>query len=151
MHEPDYSRGTRLYIPRPGSHAAEFIAPGSAIVGHELEDGRIEIYYEGSIYGPHKPFEEKLLHAWDRCVVSYPTIARSILEADELIQVGVVDAITQPRVRWTDDRRTIEQAQHWLNRNATPKLAPLRMAARSTATISGDDSAGSDDHNRRVS
>jgi hypothetical protein len=76
------------------------IKPGSAIVGQPSDSrsagpgdsGReavlLNIYYEGDVYGHMRGFEEMLLHAADRMLANYPTIARAWVPFDSMRRVG---------------------------------------------------------------
>lgn len=80
-----------IYVPRDERKVG--IAPGSAIVGRDRPTpGTVEVYYEGDVYGSMgKDYNRMLMHAADRLVARYPTVARSWLPEDELIRVGTYD------------------------------------------------------------
>jgi hypothetical protein len=99
----DLSRKTFM-IMAPVSERSSFIAPGSAIIG-ALKDQEIEIYYEGAVHQQNMTFEEKCLHAADRFVTRYPTIACAILPERALKQIGTYsfnDDGTDRQVEITD-------------------------------------------------
>lgn len=67
------------------------ILPGSAIVGTgEIENGHTLVYFEDNRYGAGdlQRFIMRCLHAHDRMVQHYPTIAKAVLPVDGLLQVG---------------------------------------------------------------
>lgn len=78
-----------IFVPRSGSSLR--IAKGSAIVGRDTGTDELTVYYEGGIYNPQMSYDEKLLHAADRLVVRYPTVARTITPRAELVPVGTYD------------------------------------------------------------
>jgi hypothetical protein len=67
------------------------VRPGSAIVGRRDDNGQVLIYFEGNVYGYMTDFDEMLLHAADRLVSRYPTVARAVVGASELAEVGYYD------------------------------------------------------------
>lgn len=85
-----------LYVPRSDSHLTRMIDPGSAVVGEPLDDiSRVAISFEGNRYGSMRDFDEMVLHATDRLVTRYPTVARAWVLEDELVPVGLVDRDTR--------------------------------------------------------
>jgi hypothetical protein len=105
-----------LYVPAPSSHLNQTIDAGAAIVGEPLisddsnranrqaaDEDWIVIYYEGNRYGSMRDFDEMVLHAADRLVTGYPTIARSWVLPDDLVAVGTVDRNTRTIVSITDE------------------------------------------------
>lgn len=92
MNEPDLTRGTKLYVPAPDTPYRTIIKPGSGCVGTNYGMGRIELYYEGGIYSQVnvRTFEEKVFHAWSRCVYRASTSAIVALDEGQLIEVGDV-------------------------------------------------------------
>lgn len=79
-----------IFVPASAEVKA-VVRPGSAIVGRRGDDGQVLIYFEGDIYGHMKGFDEMLLHAADRLVTRYPTVARAVVGASELAEVGYYD------------------------------------------------------------
>lgn len=93
-----------VYVPKHPPLAA-VIAQGSAVVGSAASDwfgpadrsgedfGRIVIDYEGAHYGQSNmvTFADKAVHAADRHTEHYPTVARSFVPADDVIEVGIFD------------------------------------------------------------
>lgn len=107
-------RTVNVYVPAPGAKMlASLLDPGSAIAGIELQGGDVLIYYEGGRYGQvgFDRYETRLLHAAGRLVQRYPTVARSVEAADDLVCVGTYDVETcelrienaEPLARWIGD------------------------------------------------
>jgi hypothetical protein len=85
--------GRTVYVPSPTSPLRKTIRAGSGIVGTTQADGRILIDYEGNLYGAVglEVYEERVFHAYDRHTwhgVGYPTVARQLVDRDEVIKVG---------------------------------------------------------------
>ncbi len=83
----------RVYVPM--AERQQGIAKGSGIVGVE-DDGhgghRLLVYYEGDLYRADKrPYPDLVYHAADRMATAYPTVARALVRADSLLQVGTFD------------------------------------------------------------
>jgi len=83
MHETRY----RLYVPAPGVDT--HIDAGSAIVG-DIRDGMHDVHYERGGASNVRTFEERIIHAAGRRAHRYPTVARSLLPATDLVDVGSV-------------------------------------------------------------
>lgn len=102
-----------VYVPVAGSALEQAIAPRSAIVGSEVAGSdRVRIDYEGNLYGAESMvrYEDKLLHAASRHVTRYPTVARRVVEADQLLRVG---SYSYPQRRLdVDDGEALES---WLS------------------------------------
>lgn len=103
MIEPD---GRTVYVPAPGSDLRRTIAPGSGIVGTAVPGtDKVLIDYEGAIYGQAMDYEERIYHAHDRHTWrgrGYPTAARVLVDAGELVEVGTLTRIAhRPWVRVT--------------------------------------------------
>jgi hypothetical protein len=99
------ARRTLMIMVAVDRSCAPFVAPKSAIIGAWYGGTEIEIYYEGAIHQQNMTFEEKCLHAADRFVTRYPTIARAILPANQLKQIGTYsfnDDGTERQVEITD-------------------------------------------------
>lgn len=104
-----------VYVPRPGTYAAQRIAKGSGIVGVPAGD-EVLIHYEGNLYGAQniRTFEDKLLHAADRLLTNYPTSAKMQVPETDLEAVGTYDLPTRTFLTaplrdrivadWTDPR-----------------------------------------------
>lgn len=94
-----------VYVPADGRSTA-IIAPGSAVVGLITgvgpEGGWVSVYYEGWLNGPMQYgdrdarglWEAGLLHAADRMVTDYPTIAQARLPLKTLRKVGTYNPKT---------------------------------------------------------
>lgn len=82
-----------VYVPTDPRSLA-MIARHSGVVGMPGEGDWIDTYYEGWTLGqytdlePRARWEHGILHATDRMVTNYPTIARAHLPHDTLTQVG---------------------------------------------------------------
>lgn len=63
---------------------------------------RVLIYYEGNHYGFMSGWDEMVLHAADRLITRYPTIACASVLAEELVPVGQVDEASRTVVDITD-------------------------------------------------
>lgn len=85
-----------VYVPVESDPFSAMILPGSAIVGLPLkyDAERTLVYYEGGKYMIME-FSEKLLHAVDRMVVCYPTVAMATPKTEALKQVGTYDVATK--------------------------------------------------------
>jgi hypothetical protein len=92
-----------LYVPALSSHLNRMIDPGSAIVGEALDTGRIAICFEGNRFGFMRDWNEMVLHAADRLVTRYPTVARAWVIPSDLVPVGIVDRDTRTIVSITDE------------------------------------------------
>ena len=86
----------KIYVPRPSADQPAgdeirflHILRGSGIVGSPDGIG-IRIDYEGNHNGACniKTWEDKVFHAAGRHVSRYPTIARSVADAGQLIEIG---------------------------------------------------------------
>lgn len=107
----------KVYVPAPGTFLAIRIIKGSGIVGRSLgpeAGGRIRIDYEGAKHNPSniRTYEDKLFHAAGRHLQNYPTVARSWVPAEELIEIGeyfVDDETWERRLVITDH----ETHQKW--------------------------------------
>jgi hypothetical protein len=85
-----------VYVLKDGPEASEAfgIARGSAIVGKDIdtdEEADLLVYFEGNFFGSHeiKVFAGRCLHAHSRWAMNYPTVAKSRVAKDDLIQVAV--------------------------------------------------------------
>lgn len=91
-----------IYIPAPGSHLRAMIDAGSGIVGtparewmgHDATDegdsSRIVIDYEGNRFRAAHivTFADRVSHAADRHQHHYPTVARSMVDRQDLVLLG---------------------------------------------------------------
>lgn len=64
------------------------VAPGSAIIGRDTHEERIECCYEGDIYATGMTFAQKADHAGARLVTQYPTVAKGWFPREELRRIG---------------------------------------------------------------
>ena len=82
-----------IYVPRPGSPLARMILKGSGIVGTIQEDGKVLLDFEGNMYKSVNltKWEDRVLSAWGRHVRRYPTVARTLADEKNLIQIGYLD------------------------------------------------------------
>jgi hypothetical protein len=124
-----------VYVPKDDRYG---ILPGSGIVGSPVEipaalrpviieadePARVRIDYEGGKFRQteYEDFERRLLHAADRHTWNngrgYPTIARMVVPAEELIEVGTYDYDSERRVYRLEvtDKTTLDA---WIARYAT--------------------------------
>ena len=86
-----------VYVPAPGS--VTLIAARSGIVGEPHEHG-VLCHYEGWVNGPMQYahldarglWEAGVKHAAGRAFVDYPTVARRLVDLDDLVEVGTIGA-----------------------------------------------------------
>jgi hypothetical protein len=80
--------GVAVYVPL--GRLAASILPGSGVVGTPQEEGRVLVDYEGNRYGAVNmvTLADRVRQAWGRHARRYPTVARQLVRADELIHVG---------------------------------------------------------------
>jgi hypothetical protein len=84
----------RVYVPSPSAGPlVRRIARGSGIVGTPVGETRIQIDYEGNLYGAEnlRTWQDRVAHAADRHLTSYPTIARAMVAVPELVRVAWYD------------------------------------------------------------
>jgi len=85
-----------VYVPAPGSPAADHIRHASAILSdpRRTRDGRVLIYFEGNLNGATNLtwYRERLACAAGRLVTSYPTVAQARIPANQLHLVARYDA-----------------------------------------------------------
>jgi Zn-dependent M16 (insulinase) family peptidase len=71
------------------------IAAGSGIVGRELHDepSRLKLYFEGNLFCSENltQFTDKVMHASDRLITKYPTIAFTSAAKEQVVEVGTYD------------------------------------------------------------
>lgn len=83
----------RVYVPA-GDTSPFNIKKGSAIISTgDVQNGMLLVYFEGNVNNAvnlHR-YEDQLLCAAGRLVMKYPTVARSMMEVDSLIEVGTYD------------------------------------------------------------
>jgi hypothetical protein len=85
-----------VFVPAsPTSPLATRIARGSGIVGpaESYAAGTISVDYEGAVYGQANlvTYADRVRHAADRQLQSYPTVARCVVPRSDLRQVGWFD------------------------------------------------------------
>jgi hypothetical protein len=89
-----------IFVPVEAYQAMTDIGPGSGIVGYPFGTDRmpgasdsLNVYFEGNIYEAEnlKKWTDKVRQAYGRMVLSYPTIAKSIVAADHFQMVGNTD------------------------------------------------------------
>ena len=87
----------RVYVPADESVFERAFLPASAIVGSPAVDGGILVDFEGNRYGSEslQRFDHRLLIAAGRHIERYPTVARMVVPAEELIPVGWYNADTE--------------------------------------------------------
>jgi hypothetical protein len=80
----------RVYIPHPESSLVRSIDRGSGIVGVDAGGGRVLIYYEGNRYGAENlvRYAERVEQADGRLQSDYPTVARAVVAAREVVPIG---------------------------------------------------------------
>lgn len=76
---------------------------GSAIVGEPADPAVTVICYEGNRYGAMRDFAEMILHAADRLITGYPTVARAWVAPNTLVPVGTVNRSTRTVVEITNE------------------------------------------------
>jgi hypothetical protein len=86
------SQPVPVYVPVSG-YARATIDAGSGVVGSVVDDGRIRVDYEGNRYGAANlnRWADRVHAALDRHLVHYPTVARAIVPAADLVVVGSFD------------------------------------------------------------
>lgn len=102
-----------VYIPTDPL-VASMVAPGSALVGLPMGDGRVLVYYEGWIHGAAQyadldargKWEGGLDHAASRMVTNYPTSALMSPKAETLTAIGTYNPVTRTVV--VDDEESLE-------------------------------------------
>lgn len=81
-----------LYVPMPGSWLEDHLLPESGIVGRDLADGLVDLWYEGNKY--HAPnlesLKDKIVCAAGRMRENYPTIARVRIAAAQVEKYGTL-------------------------------------------------------------
>ena len=82
-----------IYVPAPGSPGCTGIIEGSGIVGTPAAEDRVLIDYEGARYDQVNmvTWADRLVHAAGRHTQRYPTVARRVVRASELLEVGQFD------------------------------------------------------------
>lgn len=85
------SNHVNVYVPVKSDQST--IAKGSGIVGEPVSDGKINIFFEGNIYGAEnlKTFEDRVYMAASRFASCAPTVARGVFDQKDFIEIGVYD------------------------------------------------------------
>jgi hypothetical protein len=121
-----------VYVPYVGT--LEWIDPGSGIVGSKLdnEPDRIVIDYEANRHGAVniRTFADRVAHAADRHITRYPTIARAVVDADQLLWVGTFDPNTG-----VVDLGNSEPLESWLVEAAGREITDLDAELRTTSPV----------------
>lgn len=118
---PDTDGRAGVFVPSEafdaGSNAA--IRMGAGIVGFGNPDGTLTVYFEGNRFDEsslHK-WENKARKAYDRMVMSAPTVSKAKMLASMLEQVGIIDGmginLKQP-----------ERLHQWLEKSNALDTAP---------------------------
>ncbi len=122
--EPDLP----AYVPAPGSSAESRVLPGSAITGTPAPDaGMILCDFEGNRYASPglASYAQRMLHAAGRHTERYPTVARALLPAAELEQIGWYDPNTRQVV--LDGPQERARLAQWLG---VPDVSDAELQAR---------------------
>jgi hypothetical protein len=101
-----------VLVPRPGSQADLAIRTGSGIVTVDPTADKVEVYYEGNLYGASglETFEDKVRRAAERLVDRYPTIAKGRWARTDFDVIGTYTFTADWKDRWlsiTTDGREI--------------------------------------------
>jgi hypothetical protein len=127
-----FGRDTPLDRPSPGGRAAIFVTAegaeeavteviknGAGICGFGNTDGTVTVYFEANKFNDsslHK-WENKAFKAYDRMVKQAPTVNKVIADADNFIQIGIMEG-TEILVR------NMEKLQTWLKRHGAEDTMP---------------------------
>lgn len=79
-----------VLVPKEGSRADGWIAPGSGIVTIDPQSDPVEVYFEGDLYRVQGlgTFEAKVHRAAERLVEHYPTVARGRYAREDFDVIG---------------------------------------------------------------
>lgn len=109
-----------VYVPVDARRSG--IDPASAIVVGVSQRGKPTLlaYFEGNRFGARsmRQFAQRCVHAAGRAAVNYPTIAKSMLPADELVRVASFDLERAFITEITDP----ERLQAWLGDEVLPVI-----------------------------
>jgi hypothetical protein len=127
-----YGRDTPGERPSPGGRGAIFVTAegaeepvtevvknGAGVVGFGNTDGSVTIYFEANKFNDsslHK-WENKVFKAYDRMVKQSPTVNKVTADADNFIQVGIIEG-TEILVR------NMEKLHAWLKRQGAEETKP---------------------------
>ncbi|KAB8042275.1 hypothetical protein [Janthinobacterium aquaticum] len=125
---PDIDGRAGVFVP-----TAEFdidnnsttIRRGAGIVGYGNLDGTLTVYFESNRFdesGLHK-WENKARKAYDRLVMTAPTVSKAKLDARLLEQVGIIDGMGI-------NLKHPERLTHWLEISNVPDTAPEEPIVR---------------------
>ncbi|MGV7208910.1 hypothetical protein ACLB1G_13755 [Oxalobacteraceae bacterium A2-2] len=94
---PDTDGRAGVFVPTEAFDAAAnaAIRKGSGIVGFGNPDGSLTVYFEGNRFDEtslHK-WENKARKAYDRMVMSAPTVSKAKIDARMLEQIGTIDGM----------------------------------------------------------
>lgn len=102
----------KILVPKPGSMT--YIAERSGIVGEPIGEGKLLVHFEGWKNGamqyahldPKGQWAAGVTHAAGRALTEYPTVAKSIVDEDDFIEVGAYHCSNnteEDRIRvWND-------------------------------------------------
>jgi hypothetical protein len=127
-----FGKDTPIDRPSPGGRAAVFVPAeganedvaalfrnGSGIVGYGNHDGTISVYFENNRFNEGALFkwEDKAFKAYDRMVKLSPTTNRVSGDADNFVQVGLIEGL---EIMVTD----MERLRRWLEKTNTLETMP---------------------------
>ncbi|NYE62471.1 hypothetical protein FHW58_003686 [Duganella sp. 1224] len=97
MGRPDTDGRAAVFVPSASFDAGNNagIRLGAGIVGFGNPDGTLTVYFEGNRFDEsslHK-WENKARKAYDRMVMSAPTVSKAKLNANMLEQIGIIDGM----------------------------------------------------------
>jgi hypothetical protein len=126
-----FGKDTPIDRPSPGGRAAVFVPAkeaneevaalfknGSGLVGFGNHDGTVSIYFENNRFNEGGLFkwENKVFKAYERMVKLAPTVSRCMADADNFVQVGLVQGMEilvtdmAPLHRWLQQTNTMDTA-----------------------------------------
>ncbi|HEY5800883.1 MAG TPA: hypothetical protein VIT92_11725 [Burkholderiaceae bacterium] len=118
--------------PAPGERAAIFVPAregdeavkslfknGSGLVGFGNHDGTVTVYYENNRFNESVLFkwEQKVFKSYERMVKSMPTTSKVVSDADNLVQIGLIQG-SEILVK------DMEVLHRWLTQTGTMDTAP---------------------------
>src|SRR4051812_14214840 len=118
-----------VYVPRQDHPEVAHIDGGAAVAGLPLDDGYVDIYYEGNRYGSAsmRRFGDRVAQAAARLRFDYPTVAKARVPSELLVEVGRYDGV-EGRVELRGEDAEDELCR-WL---AVEKLDPAELARTDT-------------------
>ncbi len=127
-----FGKDTPIDRPTPGGRAAIFVTAegaeepvteaikkGAGICGYGNPDGTVTVYFEWNKFGDnslHK-WENKVFKSYDRMVKLSPTVNKITAEADNFIQIGIMEG-TEILVR------NMEKLLAWLTKHGAADTMP---------------------------